>query len=113
MLSGDAFSLSAQALGTTMAFLTLSMAEIFHSFNMRSLTESVFTMKNQNVWLWGAAVLSLILTTLVIEVPFLADAFELAPLGAMEYAIAMGLAISVIPVVEIVKLVQRRIRKNK
>ena len=112
-LIGDAYNLSAQALGTTMAFLTLSMAEIFHSFNMRSLTESIFTMKKQNIWLWGAAILSLILTTLVIEVPFLADAFELAPLGIVEYAIAMGLAISVIPIVEIVKLVQRKINANK
>lgn len=102
---------SAAQLGTSMAFLTLSMAEIFHAFNMRSLHGSIFTMKTQNKWLWGAGVLSLILTTVVIEVPFLANAFELASLDWMEYGVAMLLAISVIPVVEIVKLIQRKIKK--
>ena len=61
--------------GVSMAFLTMSMAEIFHSFNMRSLHGSVFAIKSQNKWLWGAGALSLILTTAVIEIPFLAKAF--------------------------------------
>ena len=103
----------ANMLGSSMAFLTLSMAEIFHSFNMRSLHGSVFTIKKQNVWLWGAAALSLVLTTVVVEVPFLANAFELAKLDAIEYAVAMALAISVIPLVEIVKAIARAIRKKK
>jgi Ca2+-transporting ATPase len=105
-------SYSAEMLGVTMAFLTLSMCEICHAFNMRSLHGSIFTMKKQNWWLWGAGILSLILTTLVIEIPFLADAFELAPLGLMEYGIAFGLAVLIIPIVEIVKLIQRLISKE-
>ena len=112
-LAPEHIGVSAGTLGSTMAFLTLSMAEIFHSFNMRSLRKSLFTMKTQNLWLWGAAGLSLLLTTLVIEVPFLSDAFELAPLGWTEYGIAIGLAFCVIPVVEIVKLIQRVIEKKK
>ena len=104
---------SAEMLGSSMAFLTLSMAEIFHSFNMRSLKGSIFTMKKQNVWLWGAALISLALTTLVIEVDFLANAFELAHLDLTEYGIAMALAFCVIPIVEIVKLIQRLISKKK
>lgn len=103
----------ANMLGSSMAFLTLSMAEIFHSFNMRSLHGSVFTIKKQNVWLWGAATLSLVLTTVVVEVPFLANAFELAKLDAIEYGVAMALAVSVIPLVEIVKAIARAIRKKK
>ena len=55
----------------------------------------------------------MLLTTLVIEVDFLANAFELAPLGWAEYGIAMALAFCVIPVVEIVKLVQRAFEKKK
>ena len=102
-----------EGLGTSMAFLTLSMAEIFHSFNMRSLGKSIFSMKKQNLWLWGAAALSLLLTTAVIEIPFLAEAFELASLDVLEYAIAMGLAFAVIPVVEIVKLITKLIDKKK
>ena len=99
--------------GTTMAFLTLSMCEIFHSFNMRSLHGSIFTMKTQNKWLWGAGILSFLLTTAVIEIPFLSNAFNLAHLDLMEYGVAMGLAICIIPIVEIVKLVQRIIRKKR
>ena len=97
--------------GMTMAFLTMSMCEIFHSFNMRSQRKSVFTLKGQNMVLWAAMIGSLLLTTAVIEVPFLADAFGFTMIGWTEYAIAMGLAIVVIPVVEIVKAIQRLISK--
>lgn len=99
--------------GSSMAFLTLSMAEIFHAFNMRSLHGSIFTVKKQNWWLWGAGAISLALTTLVVEVPFLANAFELAKLDAMEYGIALALAVTVIPLVEIVKVIARAVRKKK
>lgn len=104
---------TAEALGSSMAFLTLSMAEIFHSFNMRSLHGSIFRMKHQNFWLIGAAVLSLLLTTVVIEVPFLAGAFDLARLDLTEYAIALGLAVSIIPIVEVIKIFVRRADRKK
>ena len=98
-------------LGTTMAFLTLSMCEIFHSFNMRSLKGSIFTMKTQNGWLWGAGALSLLLTTLVIEIPFLANVFSLCNLSIAEYGVAMALAFAIIPLVEIAKLISRIVDK--
>ncbi len=98
--------------GMTMAFLAMSMCEIFHSFNMRSQRKSVFTLKGQNKVLWAAMLGSLLLTTLVIEVPFIAGAFGFTPIGWEEYAIAMALAILVIPVVEIVKLLQRLFAKK-
>jgi Ca2+-transporting ATPase len=96
----------------TMAFLAMSMCEIFHSFNMRSQRKSVFSLKNQNLVLWAAMLGSLVLTTVVIEVPFVANAFGFTTIGLLEYAIAMGLAIVVIPIVEIVKLIQRLIAKK-
>ena len=98
--------------GMTMAFLTMSMCEIFHSFNLRSQRKSVFTIKGQNKVLWAAMIGSLLLTTLVLEVPFIADAFGFTMIGWDEYAIAMGLAITVIPVVEIVKFIQRKTAKK-
>jgi Ca2+-transporting ATPase len=97
--------------GMTMAFLTMSMCEIFHSFNLRSQRKSVFSLKTQNKVLWAAMIGSLILTTLLLEVPFLANAFGFMPIGLTEYAIAMGLAVLVIPVVEIVKFFQRKAAK--
>jgi len=104
---------SAEMLGTSMAFLTLSLCEICHAFNMRSLHGSIFKMKGQNLWLWGAGILSLLLTTLVIEVDFLAKAFELAHLDMMEYTIAFGLAILIIPIVELIKIIHRTVDSRK
>ena len=104
---------SAESLGTSMAFLTLSMCEIFHAFNMRSLKGSIFTMKTQNKWLWGAGAVSLLLTTVVIEIDFLAKAFDLAHLDLMEYGIALGLAFCIIPIVEITKAIQRAVEKKR
>ena len=99
--------------GMTMAFLTMSMCEIFHSFNLRSQRNSVFRLHGQNPVLWAAMIGSLILTTAVLEIPFLANAFGFTPVGAAEYGIALCLAILVIPVVEAVKHFQRcRIRQN-
>jgi len=89
--------------GTTMAFLTLSMAEVFQAYNLRSLEYSVFSLKKQNTYLLGAVALSLILTALVIYVPAFAEMMEFSPISALEYAISMGLALLIIPEVEIVK----------
>ena len=99
--------------GTTMAFLTLSMAEIFHSFNMRSQRGSIFTIKHMNKSLFFAGVASLICTSLVIYVPFLAKAFEFEHISIEEYLIALGMAFLVIPIVEIIKLIQRKRAASK
>ena len=98
--------------GMTMAFLTMSMCEIFHSFNLRSQRNSVFSLHGQNPVLWAAMIGSLILTTAVLEVPFLANAFGFTSVGAAEYGVALCLAVLVIPVVEAVKFFQRRRRQN-
>ena len=97
--------------GMTMAFLTLSMTEIFHSFNMRSRRSSLLQIKHQNLFLWGAMVLSLICTTMVIYVPFLAAAFEFEHISLAEYTAALALAFSIIPIVEITKWIQRKIER--
>ena len=97
--------------GMTMAFLTMSMCEIFHSFNLRSQRKSIFSLKGQNKVLWAAMIGSLLLTTAVLEVPFIANAFGFTTIGWDEYAIGMVLAIIVIPVVEIVKFIQRKSAK--
>ena len=97
--------------GMTMAFLTLSMAEIFHSFNMRSRRQSIVKMGSMNWYLVGAMVLSLVLSTAVIYIPFLSKAFDFAPIDAREYFTALLLAFMVVPIVEIIKLIQRKINK--
>lgn len=93
--------------GMTMAFLTMSMTEIFHSFNMRSRKHSIFTIKKQNLYLWGSMLGSLLLTILVIYVPVLSDLFEFQHISLMEFAISMAMAFSIIPIVEIEKVFLR------
>ena len=99
--------------GVTMAFITLSMVEIFHCFNMRSRRASLFSMKKQNKWLWGAAILALILTVIVVEVPFLAEMFGFMELPMEALAAALGLAFLIIPIMEVYKAVMRSIEKNQ
>ena len=102
--------------GMTMAFLTMSMCEIFHSFNMRSQHGSTVSMLlhgSFNKYIFGSTVLSLITTALVIEVPFLADAFDFTTIDAREFFTALGLAFLIIPLVEIVKAIERAVIKNK
>ena len=97
--------------GITMAFLTMSMCEIFHSFNMRSQRGSVIKMSlsgNHNKMLTLSMLASLILTTCVIEIPFLANASGFTPIGVEEYTISLALAVSIIPLVELIKYFQRK-----
>ena len=68
-------------------------------------------MKHGNKTLFLAGIASFILTTMVIYVPFLATAFEFEHISLLEYGIAMGLAASIIPIVEVVKFFQRKMAK--
>ncbi|MBQ9827716.1 MAG: cation transporting ATPase C-terminal domain-containing protein, partial [Lachnospiraceae bacterium] len=97
--------------GRTMAFLTLSMAEIFHSINMRSQRESIFRIKTVNRLLIISVIVGFGATVLVTTVPFLRSAFGFADTGITEYLIAIILGALVIPVVECVKAFQRRSKK--
>ena len=99
--------------GVTMAFITLSMVEIFHSFNMRSRRASIFSMKTQNKWLWGAAALAVVLTVVPVEVDFLAAVFGFMTLDPIALFTALGLAFLIIPLMEIYKAVMRRVEKNQ
>ena len=90
-------------LGVTMAFLTMSMAEIFHSFNLRSRRGSIFEQQGENPYLWAALAGSLALTTGVLFFPPAAAAFGFAPLSMAQYGLSLALALAVIPAVEVVK----------
>ncbi|MBF1175177.1 MAG: cation-translocating P-type ATPase, partial [[Eubacterium] sulci] len=96
--------------GMTMAFMTMNMCEIFQSLNMRSQRASIFRLNYQNKALFGTMVMSLVFVTLVIEVPFIANMFGFTSVSLTEYAIALGLSVLVIPIVECIKFVQRRKR---
>ena len=99
--------------GVTMAFITLSMVEIFHCFNMRSRRASLFSMKKQNKWLWGAAALALVLTVVVVEFDPLAQMFGFMTLKFEALGAALFLAFLIIPLMEIYKAIMRAIEKER
>ena len=95
-------------IGMTMAFVTLALSQLIHSFNVKS-EHSVFSRQIfSNKYLWGAFAVGVLLQVLVMYVPFLANAFSMAPLDPIHLLIAVALALVPIPVVEITKLVRRR-----
>ncbi len=98
--------------GVTMSFITLSMVEIFHSFNMRSRRASLFSMRKQNAWLWGAAVLALLLTVVVVEFDPLAEVFGFMTLRVDALLVALGLAFLIIPIMEVYKAVMRSVERE-
>ena len=94
--------------GITMAFLTANFIELFHAISMRSQKNSIFTMKHFNWWLLGAFVLTTLLTLVVIYVPFFANLFEFTRIDFKEFITAFGLAFSIIPIIEVLKLFKRK-----
>ena len=96
--------------GMTMAFLTMNMCEIFHSWNLRSLRGSIFSLKSHNRLMWISMIAAAAIVTVVLEVPFVAGMFGFTPVGFVEYGTAICLAFLVIPIVETVKFIQRKIK---
>lgn len=94
--------------GSTMAFMTLSFCEMFHAWNMRSLKGSIFRMKSHNKMLVFAIGFSFLLSVPVLLIPALQGIFSLAALKPAQYLIGVGLAALIVPLVEIVKMFQRR-----
>ncbi|MDR0920380.1 MAG: cation-translocating P-type ATPase, partial [Oscillospiraceae bacterium] len=83
----------------TMAFVTLSMCEVFHSLNMRSRRKSIFAIKGKNPLIWAAMLLSAALTFAVVFIPKVNDVFGLVALSGKNLLIALGLAFVIIPIV--------------
>lgn len=107
-LESGVWEIAKSADGMTMAFLTLSLLEMFHSFNMRSRYNSIFFLKTKNGFLTGSLLLSFVLTTSVIYVPFLRRAFSFEHISLMEYAVAVLISVLIIPIMEIVKRFKRK-----
>lgn len=91
--------------GRTMAFLTLGILELVHSFNIKS-EESIFKIGVlENKYLVGALVLGVILQVIVVVVSPLAQVFSLVPLTGIQWLYTILIAVAPIPIVEIQKAV--------
>lgn len=97
--------------GMTMAFVALSMTEIFHSFNMRSRRQSVFSLKTHNKMLWLSMFFAFALTLIVLFVPFVAELFGFTQINFFEFILAISIAFMIIPVTEVIKFIQRKLKR--
>ena len=107
-MESGVLKLSESADGVTMAFLTANFIELFHAVAMRSQKHSIFTLGHFNFWLLGAFLLTTVLTLVVIYVPFLANMFEFTAISLKEFLTAFGLAFSIIPIIEVLKLFKKK-----
>lgn len=101
-----------------MAFLTVNFAEICCCINMRSRRHSLFSkemFKNFNWWLFGAAVITVLITLAAVYVPGLCEVFDIVPgtFQTNELLICVGLALSTFPVFELGKLIRNKCSKVK
>lgn len=93
-------------IGVTMAFITLSVSQLVHSFNIKTDKSLFSKYAFTNKYLWYAAIFGLFSILLVVEVPFLANIFSLVPLKLNELFIAIAFAFVPLFVMEIVKKIK-------
>ena len=87
----------------TMAFISLGMLELIHSFNVKS-EESIFKVGLfENKYLVGAFLLGTVLQLGIVFVPTLAEIFKLTQLNATQWLITIAISIATIIIVEIQK----------
>ena len=92
----------------TMAFVTLSMCELFRAYTVRSERASLFTIGVfSNKWMQYAVGLSIVLLLLVTTVPFLQPIFNTHSMSAAEWGLVLGLGIMPAVAEEITKFFLR------
>ncbi|MBM4289119.1 MAG: cation-translocating P-type ATPase [Deltaproteobacteria bacterium] len=98
----------------TMVFVTLVLFELVNAFNCRAVTLSLFTVGIlANRFLIAAVIFSLAMTVAVVEYDPLARLFHTVSLGWREWLLALGLSLTLVPVVEVTKFFLRRKRRGR
>ncbi|ACM61433.1 Ca2+-transporting ATPase [Caldicellulosiruptor bescii] len=97
----------------TMTFMTLSLIQLTHAYNVRSNINSLFKMGVfSNKYLNLAFVASFLLQVVVLIVPPLRELFKLSYLNFSQWTIIILASISIIPIVEVVKYFTRHFHKE-
>lgn len=91
--------------GRTMAFLSLGILELVHSFNIKS-EESIFkTGLLENKYLVGAFLLGTILQVIVVLIRPLATIFEVVPLNGIQWLYTILISFAPLAIIELQKAV--------
>ena len=98
---------------TTLAFTTLAVALVLHSFSARSQRRSAFTARLfTNGWLWAAVAVSLILQVAAVYAPLLQDVLHTVPLNTRDWGTVLAFAVIPVVIIELVKFVRRAVRPS-
>ncbi len=92
---------------TTMAFMTLALAQVFHAFNARSQRRSAFNRLFTNVWLWAAVAMCLILQAAAVYLPLLQRVLNTSPPSLSDWGVIAACSLLPLAGVELVKFTQR------
>ncbi|MBM3151869.1 MAG: cation-translocating P-type ATPase [Chloroflexi bacterium] len=92
----------------TMTFVSVVIFEFFKAYNFRSDRNSVFKQPFANKWLNLAVLWEMGLLALIVYLPFMHAAFETFSLPLVDLAIIAALSLTVIPVLETAKWMERR-----
>ncbi len=91
------------------AFSLLALSPLFHAFNCRSATASIFALRPfVSIPLVAAVVASAAIHLVAVLVPSLRAVFATYALTSYEWFVLLGLSASIVPAIEILKLLQRR-----
>jgi Ca2+-transporting ATPase len=91
---------------STIAFMTLAIAQVVHAFSARSRTRSALTARLfTNAWLWGATAICLALQVAAVEVPLLREVLRTVRLSWADWGLVVAGALAPLVVVELAKLV--------
>lgn len=100
--------------GETMAFATLGLIQLFHAFNVKSVYKSLLTVGAfKNKMFNYAILLSAVMLLSVMIVPGLTSIFGVAILTAEQWLFVLGASFSIVPIVEIAKVIMRAMGMDK
>ena len=100
--------------GETMAFATLGLIQLFHAFNVKSVYKSLGTVGAFKNKLFNYAILlSAAMLLSVMVIPGLTTVFDVAILTAEQWLFVVGAAFSIVPIVEIAKVIMRAMGMDK
>ena len=106
-LTGD------NTLATTFAFTVLSLSQVFHLINVRN-THSIFTVNPfHNKFFWITLAVCFAINIAIVAIPPVAAVFGLTPLTITQWLIVFGVAITIIPVIELYKVIERAVKKKR
>ncbi len=95
-----------EILATTFGFAILSLSQVFHLINVRN-THSIFSSNPFHNWLyWVTLLICIALNVVVVAIPPVAGVFGLVPLTIAQWGIVFGLAFTIVPIIEIYKLIR-------